>query len=431
MAAGVRETLADALADHAARLGQPRRLLVGYSGGLDSSLLLALCHDLEPSRTSAIHVDHGYAAESAEWQHHCRGVCSRLGVPLVVRELGLSAPVSEGAARSARYASFGSLTGPGDLLLLAHHADDQAETVLLHVLQGRGVFGMPASRPLGGGHLLRPFLPLSRRALADEARRLGIAWVEDAGNLDVSFDRNLLRQQVLPMLLGRFPGLPARLARLADRSAARERLLAASAGIARGPLDLIRLARARDAMEQVVLLRLWLKVNELPETGDSALESFAGQLTTSTGHQPELRLDGGALRRYRDAVHFVPDVAPAWVERTLSVPDEVTLPQGTLTVTAAGSGPRPEGPLVLRCYGAPGQTSSRLLLKRRGRERAVRELLRAAGVPPWQRSGYPLLYDDVGLLAVPDVAVRDGAVAEEGAIAIGWRPSAPAAGADR
>jgi len=431
MAAGVRETLAHALADHAARRGEPGRLLVGYSGGLDSSLLLALCHGLEPSRTMAVHIDHGYAPEAAGWQHHCRAVCSRLGVPLEVRELGLTPPVSEGAARSARYASFGSLTGPGDLLLLAHHADDQAETVLLHVLQGRGVFGMPASRPGGGGRLLRPFLSLPRRALADEAGRLGISWVEDAGNLDVSFDRNLLRQRVVPMLSERFPGLPTRLARLAARTGALERLLAGAADVARGPLEVVRLTDGRDAMERVVLLRLWLKVNDLPEAGDSALESFAGQLTAATGHQPELRLDGGTLRRYHDAVHFVPDVVPAWVERTLTVPDEVVLPQGTLTVASAGSGPRPEGTLVLRCYGAPGHPTSRLRMKRRGRERAVRELLRAAGVPPWQRAGYPLIYDDIGLLAVPGVAMRDGAAAEYGGITLWWRPSGAAERADR
>lgn len=209
------------------------------------------------------------------------------------------------------------------------------------------------------------------------------------------------------------------------------RLLADSAGITRGPLDLQRL-EARYPVEQVALLRLWLQVNDLPEAGDAALEEFAGQVVgASSGHQPELRLDGGALRRYRDQVHFVPTIVPAQTERALSVPDTVSLPQGVLVVTAARGGPRPRGVLELRCYGAPGATGSGLAITSGGRDRAVRELLRAAGVPPWQRPGYPLLYDDAGLLAIPGIAVRDGAAGEEDGIACSWRPSGPAGWADR
>ncbi|MGH8352506.1 MAG: tRNA lysidine(34) synthetase TilS, partial [Pseudomonas sp.] len=139
---------------------------VAFSGGLDSTVLLHLLVRLAEREAlpalSAIHIQHGLQAAAAAWPEHCRQVCTALGVPLRVCHVQVAPGSSlERAAREARYAAFAESLGAGELLLTAQHRDDQAETLLFRLLRGagvRGLAGMPRSRPLGRGQLLRPLL---------------------------------------------------------------------------------------------------------------------------------------------------------------------------------------------------------------------------------------------------------------------------------
>lgn len=181
---------------------------VAFSGGLDSTVLLHLLVSLSrrmplpPIR--ALHIQHGLQAAAEAWPEHCRQVCTALGVPLRVRHVQVQPGASvERAARDARYGAFVEELVTGELLLTAQHRDDQAETLLFRLLRGagvRGLAGMPASRPLGAGQLLRPLLAASRAELQAYADAHQLHWVEDPSNGDVQYSRNYLRQQVLPLL---------------------------------------------------------------------------------------------------------------------------------------------------------------------------------------------------------------------------------------
>ena len=225
------------------------RLWIAYSGGLDSSVLLhaaSICFgqrtggqavladsSTEPSAVDArhspelcaIHVDHGLNPQSAGWAEHCRTQAARIRVPLTERSLWLSRQKGESleaVARSARYAAFADLLGPGDVLATAQHRDDQAETLLLALLRGSGLQGlaaMPVTAELGAGRLLRPLLGFSRTELLDYAEREGIAWIDDPSNADVGLDRNLLRHHVIPQLRRRWPSLDLTVARSASHCA--------------------------------------------------------------------------------------------------------------------------------------------------------------------------------------------------------------------
>jgi tRNA(Ile)-lysidine synthase len=185
------------LAEADIRFGSDTELVVGLSGGLDSCVLLLLCYRYAPSRTRALHVNHGYSPASADWQRHCEQICDALGVPLQVCALeATSAAFSESAARAGRYRIFAEQLAVDEILLLAHHRDDQAETLLLHLLQGRGTYAMPKTRPLGAAHLWRPLLELDRRALVEYGGDQDLVWHDDASNEDVRHDRNFLRQQI-------------------------------------------------------------------------------------------------------------------------------------------------------------------------------------------------------------------------------------------
>lgn len=177
------------------------RLTVGYSGGLDSSVLLHVLAELRESlglRLSAVHVHHGLSPHADAWTRHCESACRNLEVPLIVRRIAVE-PVGEGpegAARAARYREFEMLDT--DVLALAHHRDDQAETVLLQLLRGAGLKGlaaMPVARRLGDVILVRPLLDVSRDELLAWARASRLTWVEDESNADTRLSRNALRHR--------------------------------------------------------------------------------------------------------------------------------------------------------------------------------------------------------------------------------------------
>lgn len=208
------------------------RLIVGYSGGLDSHVLL---HGLAMHRPywltqklEAIYVDHGLQTASAVWGEHCAEVCRDLNMPFRVLKID-ARPVPgespEAAARRARYAALAAELGFDSALLTAHHRDDQAETLLLQLLRGAGPYGlaaMPAVSRLGQGRLLRPFLEVDRAELLAYAGKHGLRWIEDASNTDTGFDRNYLRHRVLPLLRERWPAVNRTLSRSA-RSVRKQR----------------------------------------------------------------------------------------------------------------------------------------------------------------------------------------------------------------
>jgi tRNA(Ile)-lysidine synthase len=212
------------------------RFAVALSGGLDSTVLLTALTRLEPRpAVRALHVDHGLHADSAEWDRRCAELAAALGVPYrsvrvavdLERGIGL-----EAAAREARYAALAALLEPGEVLLTAHHADDQLETVLHRLARGtgvRGLRGILAQAPLGAGFVARPLLGMPRARLRALAEQWGLEWLEDPSNSDLDYDRNYLRSTVLPALRARWPAAAAAAERLAEAAADAEEILAAVA----------------------------------------------------------------------------------------------------------------------------------------------------------------------------------------------------------
>lgn len=293
---------------------------VGFSGGLDSSVLLDALVELRRQEglshsIRAVHVDHGLAAESAHWRAHCEQRAAALSVPLLNRRLDadrLSATGSvEAQARTARYAVFEDLLEPGDCLLLAHHANDQAETLLLRLLQGRGPVPMPAQRPLGAGSLRRPLLALPRTALKDYAAARAMSWIEDPSNAQTDPDRNYLRHTVLPACRVRWPDAVAGLARSGAAAQATQTALEA---VLEG-CSAVPVRRCRGAAG-IALLRAFSALQGAYEGTDRAFRSFCEALSDEQHAAPRLTLSrraGGSLELYRaqDEVRFRLLPAPA------------------------------------------------------------------------------------------------------------------------
>ena len=249
--------LARLIAQVVTQLGElagPRpRVLVAFSGGVDSTLLAYVLarQRRQLAGLRLVHVDHGLQAASAEWARHCAALraacaCHWLSSAREIERGRGESP--EAAARAARYALLAQAMKPGEVIVTAQHRDDQVETLLLQLFRGAGVAGlaaMPRFAPFGPGHLARPLLDFSRREIEVAARAAKLHWIEDPSNRDVRFSRNFLRHRLLPSIREHWPGVDRALARTARNLAEAQALL-----VERGHQDLAVGGRRRRALDQ-------------------------------------------------------------------------------------------------------------------------------------------------------------------------------------
>ena len=422
---------------HVLRIAEPVPLLVGLSGGLDSSVLLhALAQDpaiLQPG-LRAIHVHHGLQASADDWAAHCARFCESIGVPLSIARVDVARDSGEGleaAARKARYDAFETALATDEVLVTAHHRDDQAETFLLRALRGSGPDGLAAMRPwrkFATGRHWRPLLDTSRDDLLAYAQRHGLSWLDDPSNLDSRHVRNFLRNEILPLLRGRWPQ--------ADASFARSAVLNADAVELLGQEDALALAMARSVDPQALsasallelpaprrarVLRRWIEAlgfPPLPAEGVAQIESDL--LAARADARARFEWRDVSIERWRDLLHVQRrrEPLPAGWNTGWDGSEPLPLPGGDSLVL--------EGTQVLPgpCRVSARQGGERILLPGRTHSHALKNVLQELGVPPWEREALPLVHDPAGeLVAVADFAYSaafDAWLRQEGARLL-WR----------
>ena len=455
------------LIDDAAQRLPPGPLCLGFSGGLDSTVLLHLLASIPSIRERGLrawHVHHGLHGHADAWAEQCEAVCAALSVPLTVSQVAVprdSGLGLEGAARQARRAVFTEGLEAGEVLALAHHRDDQAETFLLRALRASGPDGLAAMRAwsdFGRGHLWRPLLEVPRAALQDYAAAHGLQWIDDPSNADEAFDRNFLRGRVLPLLAERWPHAVAAIAGSATLCSEAATLLAAedarllddvtevpgSSTLSRSRL--MALPSARRAR----VLRRWiaaLGLPPLPAGGVTQIGSTVLQARADAAARFEWA--GAAVRAWRDRLHggpLRPPLPEGWQVHwdggaPLPLPDGGTLLLRVSVGAAsaeigesfacAGSTIAAEAaPTTARSDAGDGHSSpglsftgctssgavfrppvivharrggERITLPGRGHSHALKHVLQDAGIPPWDRTRLPLLSTADGeLLAAGD-----------------------------
>nr|WP_029249830.1 tRNA lysidine(34) synthetase TilS [Microbulbifer agarilyticus] len=402
--------------------GQPAagRLWLGYSGGLDSSVLMRLLVEAEIPFT-ALHIHHGLSAQADAWLAHCESEATKLAVPFVAMKVAVDRKRGgiEQGAREARYTAFAHKMDTGDQILLAQHGDDQTETFLLRLLRGAGVLGlggMAQHRGIGavdeGKSLLRPLLGVSRAELEQYAAVNELRWIDDDSNSDIAYDRNYLRSQVVPSLRSRWP-LNARVAQAAENMREAAGLLEELAGedlcrcgLRREPfgssIDL-PIYRALSAPRKKNLLRGWLAGMgaQMPEAAH--LEQALSQLDARDDAAVEVHLGERALRRYRDRLYLTPQLPrlkstageSEWFwdgTATLALP-------GGWTLSPSPAWPAGEYAVRFRNHG------ERARPRERHHSQTLKKLLQEYGLPPWLRDRVPLVSRAGTLLAVGDLFV--------------------------
>ncbi|MFT3793066.1 MAG: tRNA lysidine(34) synthetase TilS [Rudaea sp.] len=402
----------------------PGALVVGCSGGADSSVLLHALAQVPDARARglrAVHIEHGLHADSAAWSGHCRETAARLSVPIDVIRVEVARGRGSGledAARRARMAAFERTLRPGEILVLAHHRDDQAETVLLKLLRGagpEGLGGMRVLRAFGAGYLWRPLLELSRSALRDHARDHGLQWLDDPSNADTTLRRNFLRAEILPRLAARWPDADAALAHSAAwaRHAAdfidaeARKALARVRGAAPDTLAWRDWLALPDALRDLVLRR-WLRELGLDEPAHFHVAELERQLRdASEDRLPCVRFGDTELRRHRGLLHALRPLPPLprdW-QAEWDGAAALALPGGdTLALEPAR---RLDPPLLVRHR----RGGERIKPAGAAHTRELRLLLQEADVPPWRRERIPLVFREDALLAVGDLFVSDDGAA--------------------
>lgn len=395
-------------------------LLLALSGGLDSSLLLHLLvrAGLGP-RLSVVHVDHQLQADSPHWSRFCQTLAEQYDIPFILQQVNVNATQGlEAGARDARYGVLLPLAASqGATLITAHHRSDQAETLLLRLLRGAGVQGLSAMRPFTrreGITVWRPMLSLDRETLATWADAERVAWRDDPSNMDESLRRNLLRHRVMPLLRQTWPGADATLARAADHMSEATGLLeeiatsdAASLGVSGRVLPVQNL-QTLSASRQRNLVRWWLQHNGATAPSQAVLAELLAVQWAADDSQARVEWGNWATRLYRGSLYlserqgFLPWAGPALWREGGPPPLLQAWRWSRQATEAAVPVLRPPGDLTLNVL------KGACRIERNGMHQQVKELWRAAGVPPWQRKQWPLLYRENILVSVPLLGLADG-----------------------
>ncbi|SFX21995.1 tRNA lysidine(34) synthetase TilS [Marinospirillum alkaliphilum] len=411
-----------------------KHLGVAFSGGMDSRVLLELTHQLGQIRPElqirALHAHHNLSPQADHWASFCTDVCQSLNLPLTLSRLQIrdeSGASLENRARKARYRFFEQVLLPGEILLQAHHQNDQVETLLLRLLRGagtQGLSGMPQQRALGAGRLLRPLLDIPRRELQAFALSLQLQWIEDESNQQTHFDRNFLRLQILPQLQARFPATSNNLLRVTQLAQQSEQLQQELAELDlqtckadAHSLDLTGLM-SFSRHRRINLLRHWLQQHSLPLPGHQYWDELERLCCARNDASPLLGWGEGdcrtEARRFRQrlfialASHFQPlptDWQVDWDGQTpLWLPDGRCL---SLQLRPETSSLLPDTSHPIKLTVRSRQGGESIKLAQRG-QRDVKRLLQELNLPPWQRQQLPFIWHQDQLVAVSDLLVATG-----------------------
>lgn len=413
-------------------------ILVAFSGGLDSTVLLHQLVQWRQQRPElslrAIHIHHGLSPHADEWVKHCEAVCAQWQVPLVVERVTLADEGLgiEAHARRARYKAFAGVLQPGEVLVTAQHLDDQCETFLLALKRGSGPAGLSAMAevsPFADTQLIRPLLTQSRESLALWAREHQLQWINDESNQDDTYDRNFLRLRIIPLLQQRWPHFAEATARSAALCAGQESLLdellageLSECMTAQGTLQLAPLMVMSD-MRRAALLRRWLATHNAPMPSRDGLERIWQEVVLAREDaSPCLRFGEHEVRRFQGQLWWVKAVT-GQSETVLSWRDWQTplmLPAGLGNIRLIPAGqlrfPRADEPVSIRF-----KASGLLHIVGRNGGRKLKKIWQEQGIPPWRRDTTPLLFYGDTLIAAAGVFVTHEGVAEgEEGVRLEW-----------
>jgi tRNA(Ile)-lysidine synthase len=412
-------------------LNHTRHIYIAYSGGIDSHVLLHACAT-QPElkhKITAVYVHHGLQLKAESWAIHCQQEAEKLNVSFQLLRVNAhpkKGQSPEEAARDARYQALESLLNDGDVLLVAQHQEDQLETVLLQLFRGAGVQGlaaMPKVISFGKGKMLRPFLDISKQTIQHYAQKHGVCWVEDPTNQCDDYDRNFLRNQIVPLLKTRWASVAKTVSRSANHCANAQQLLDEIAEklltevMTSSPLKdcqsfstslSISKLLELDSNKQSLVIRQWFKQLNLQMPSAKFVEDiFKTVIAAKSSSNPQLKKAGVVIRRYQDNLYCSKDLPGfknleglVWKQSQ----NQILLADNSLLQRLPATSGIPvslwQAAKVTIRYRQGGEKIS--LAGREG-QHTLKNLFQEAAIPPWERNLIPLIFFDEELIAVADL----------------------------
>ncbi|MBU2977878.1 tRNA lysidine(34) synthetase TilS [Alteromonas sp. C1M14] len=370
----------------------PATLVVGFSGGVDSTVLLHGIADNTSLPVHAVYINHGLSKNALHWQQHCQQYCQQHNIPFHAIAVDVSdAPRRslEAQARDARYAALTEYCERQQgALLLGQHQDDQLETMLLALKRGSGPLGLAAMSEVSFRNriaVLRPLLTVSRTDIEQAARHHHLTWIEDESNQDTQFDRNFLRNDIIPLLTNRWPQLGAAAQRsshlLQEHNAMLNEVVEAHFRQVAGPNQtlFVNPLMKLDARWQRAVCRYWLASNSRAMPSQAQLGEMLRSMQAKEDAQPVVQIGQYSVRRYGNALYIceaLPEASP-----TDLVPGQwVQLPWWNTPLWVDGPGTWQAVPLTVL---------PKVYCAKRNISKASRKWLKEWQVPPWERNNVP------------------------------------------
>ena len=394
------------------------QLVLGLSGGLDSMVLLELCHQLTQDTSiglKAVYIHHGLSANADQWAEFCQQQCFKRQIPFEVQKVQLNPTANiEAQARTARYSALSAFVlTPQTALLTAHHADDQLETLLLALKRGAGpagLSGIAALQSFAAGWLLRPLLDFSREQLEVFAKQQQLQWIEDESNSDSRFDRNFLRLQVIPLLQQRWPAFRQNALRSVSHIQQQQQFVEQQLDqlihtVMHGAELDLTLLMSQDLTTQKLLVRRWLALTGLNPSTDWLERFFSELIGAKADAQPLLELDVYQIRRFANKAYItqVTEVPQAGVLLELKAGQQLNTVVGQFLFNRENKGTPVlinDNPLylVFGLFSLPFKPTG----ERQSKE--LKQWLKLWAIPPWQRLQLPVLVQNNQVVAVLGLA---------------------------
>ncbi len=402
--------LEEEVSDHLENfINKNTRTVLAFSGGLDSCVLLHILVSIRCVNDLLVwHVNHGLLDCAGEMENFCKRLADQYKVEFKVSHLNLNSQQSnlEARARKARYAVFEQFLGETDILLTAHHADDQAETLFLNLLRGSGsagLRGIARNKSLGAIRVSRPLLDVSRNMLKEYARLQSIEWVDDPSNEAERFDRNFLRRQILPKLKSRWPGYHQSIRRVCYIQSETQQLLDEVAKIdyQKCRLDAFRLSQKLlvelSVARQKNVIRFWLRKNQLNSLSTGRLEALINQLWADQQAHPVIAATNYEIRIYNRQVFIVKPSEPTGLLASYDLNSNETLQIQVLGLETT------RAEVFKRLKIEDNGQSLSLIFRHDGMplkqvRHRLKHLFQKYHVPPWLRGQTPLIYLDGELM---------------------------------
>ncbi|WP_220718365.1 tRNA lysidine(34) synthetase TilS [Agarivorans litoreus] len=404
----------------------PQRLVIAFSGGLDSSVLLHLTAEYLKSHRHiellVVHVNHGLQQQANSWQSCCQQQVEALGLPFVAELVDVEVKARsslEAVAREKRYQALAKYVDAHSCLLTGHHADDQFETFMLALKRGSGLQGlaaMPPVRDFASGQLLRPLLPVSRAELEAYAQQKKLAWIEDPSNQSLEFDRNFLRHKVLPELSTRWPQwlestqrsvqfLQESVDLLEELADADYQQLILEQTLCCDRLSQLSLKRQRN------VVRYWFKRMGWAYPSQAQLEQILIQAAAQQDAKVSVVLAEGELRRFQARLYLLKkyellesNTVIVWDLNSMPV---LKLDNNTQIAWQEGGNLLP--PSSTTTVSVKFRThieQTDFDAARRAGRRSIKKLLQECGLAPWQRNRIPFIFYDDVLVAIGDCFIQ-------------------------